>query len=430
MVRDPEYCYMVSTVACLTTDHDLEYVKAALTSMILDQGGHENGCQPKYHVPRAPITAVISRVVDSIYLNITNAGHNSVPLPEKLKIFHSHLLDDITFAGTVMQIQRTTGVLLLQCDRFPGDLVLWLINHFEGKLNVYLANREVFRQDLGTSPQTLLLAIRERCPEDLALYIKRDWPITLSEMHQTHRVLHQGSTDGDKSPCSFAMQKFYSTECFTTSHTDNKTYLNRDARNHSEYVAKKMLFWLLDRELEGRSEGTLHTEGICFKCHAETPVGGPNTRRLRIGDLLLRTPGLLQRNTGDAIVSAPIFRRPDCVASPTLSDNSESETWGAEAIPEDIIKCFPAAQSMLEELRPKCNCSTCRGDGSLKDCKANCLRYSAVTEICMLLSNAIADGSGALDISGASEPGDAVSAMVTLFSEVMDQDILRWDTFF
>jgi hypothetical protein len=50
MVRDPEYCYMLSTVACLTIDHDVEYVKAALTSMILDQGGHENGCQPKYHV--------------------------------------------------------------------------------------------------------------------------------------------------------------------------------------------------------------------------------------------------------------------------------------------------------------------------------------------------------------------------------------------
>ena len=53
MLRDSEYCYMASTVASLITHHNLEFAKAALTSMMLDQGDHQVECKPKYQIQRA-----------------------------------------------------------------------------------------------------------------------------------------------------------------------------------------------------------------------------------------------------------------------------------------------------------------------------------------------------------------------------------------
>ena len=63
MSRDSDYCYMVSTVASLITHHNLEFAKAALTSMMLDQGDHEVECKPKYQIQRAVsrLTQVLAR---------------------------------------------------------------------------------------------------------------------------------------------------------------------------------------------------------------------------------------------------------------------------------------------------------------------------------------------------------------------------------
>ena len=67
IVKEPDVCYMASTTACLLTHHDLNYAKSALTSMILDRGGHQTETKYTYEVWRAPTRAVISRLVESIF---------------------------------------------------------------------------------------------------------------------------------------------------------------------------------------------------------------------------------------------------------------------------------------------------------------------------------------------------------------------------
>ncbi|GAB7347779.1 hypothetical protein MBLNU459_g5321t3 [Dothideomycetes sp. NU459] len=166
MLKDPDYCYMVSTVATLIRHHDVEYAKAALTSMILDQGGHEIECKPKYHVQRAPVKAVISKIVESAHLNVTNPGHHCELLPPELEALHAHCVDDTTFAGTAMAIQRSDSDMMLSTARFPADVVLWILNHFEGTMIVYLGNEELFSKKLGSSQRTLRVLIQERCADD------------------------------------------------------------------------------------------------------------------------------------------------------------------------------------------------------------------------------------------------------------------------
>ncbi len=83
--KDIDTCYMVSTVAALTRFHDPEFATDALCSIILDKGGHEKELSLKYSVQRSPIKAVISKIVDSIYLNVVNAGHDLGGLPDELQ---------------------------------------------------------------------------------------------------------------------------------------------------------------------------------------------------------------------------------------------------------------------------------------------------------------------------------------------------------
>ena len=75
---DPEYCYMVSSVASLTEFHEPNHVTEILCSMILDKGGHQEEVSYQYNIQRAPLKAVISKIVESIYINVVNSGHSTL----------------------------------------------------------------------------------------------------------------------------------------------------------------------------------------------------------------------------------------------------------------------------------------------------------------------------------------------------------------
>ena len=106
--------------------------------MILDKGGHEKEVQFKHKVWRASIRAVIPKLIDSIFLNLSNAGHGITQLPRELAYLHVHVLDNADFAAIVMQVQKITKDLFLRADRFLGDIILWLLNYFEGHLEIYI----------------------------------------------------------------------------------------------------------------------------------------------------------------------------------------------------------------------------------------------------------------------------------------------------
>jgi hypothetical protein len=48
MADDPDYCYLVTTVAALFTKHDMAYASVAICDMLLDEGNHEEGTSKVY----------------------------------------------------------------------------------------------------------------------------------------------------------------------------------------------------------------------------------------------------------------------------------------------------------------------------------------------------------------------------------------------
>ena len=430
IVKEPEVQYMASTVACLLTDHDTSYITSALTSMLLDQGGHETETRYKYEVWRAPHRAVISKIVESIFLNISNLGHQAAKLPPELDDLHVHVVDDTNFAAIVMQIHRSRHDLLLQTDIFPRDVILWLYNHFEGVLEVYVKSMKRFSKRLGHLKRRIRVDIKNTCPVDHVACDGRSWPVFLAEIidgKPTRRV--GGSASEDLRPCSFQRQKLYSTEnSIKTTQQSHKGRLNSDQRNEIKHVARRIIKWLLSVPINIKDWPQL--AGFCFRTELELNEDRDRSCELGISHLLLRTPSLLHENTGESTSSAPIFRRPQSHGSPISSQNTDPDQWGSNTTPDEILKNFPGAEALLENVRKRCQCQNCQTSGLLNHSKQGCLRHSAVLELCILISHAVADALGADDVSGALYPEDARSAAMTLLSEIIDEEIIRWDTCF
>ena len=430
IVKEPEVCYMASTTACLLTHHDLNYAKSALTSMILDKGGHETETKYTYEVWRAPTRAVISRLVESIFLNISNAGHQTESLPPELADLHVHLVDDTNFAAIVMQIQRTSNDLVLQTDRFPGDVILWLLNHFEGYIEVYVKSAKVYEAKLGVHTRKITAIVKDTCTNDHSNCNDRSWPVILAEIIDGEpRRLVGGSSSEDLKPCSYQRQKLYKTErLMNTTYTSYKVHIGREERNEIKHVARRITKWLMNVPTNVKDWPQL--AGLCFKSEVESDEDRDRSRDFKIAQLLFRSPHLLQEKTGESTNSAPIFRRPQWEGSPMNSENTDLEQWGSNTTPEEVLKNFPCAEELLKKMQESCQCQNCRSKGSLSNSKKGCLRYSAVLELCILISHAVADALGAEDASGAPDPEHTMLGVITLLSEIIDQEIVRWDTWF
>ncbi len=430
IIKDPEVCYVASTTACLLRHHDLDYAKSALTSMVLDKGGHQTETKYNYEVWRAPTRAVLSELCESIFLNITNLGHETKNFPPELASLHVHVVDDTNFAATVMQVQRTSNALVLRADRFPGDIVLWLLNHFEGSLEVYVKATKVYKANLGIHARAITIIVQETCSDDRRTCDSRAWPVELAEIvdGKPHRLVG-GSSSEDLKPCSYQRQKLYMTEnLMNTTHTSYKVHLGKDERNEIKHVARRITKWLMCVPTKVKDWPQL--VGFCFRSELELDEDRDRSSDFVIEQLLFRSPRLLQERTGQSMNSAPIFRRPSWQGSPMGSQNTDPEQWGSNATPAEVLKNFPCAEQLLKNMQNSCQCLNCRSEGSLSGSKRGCLRYSAMREFCMLISHAVADALGAEDVSGAPGPEDAISGVITLLSEVIDREIVRWDTWF
>ena len=430
IIRDPDLSYMASTTACLLTHHDLSYAKSALTSMILDKGGHETETKYNYEVWRTPFRAVISSVVESIFLNISNPGHQTADFPPELANLHAHLLDDTNFAAIVMQVQTTSTDLVLQADRFPADIVLWLLNHFEGHFELYVKSAKVLDAKLGLHTRRITTIVQETCSEDHEACDGRSWPVVLAEIVDGEPCrLVGGSSSKDLKPRSHQRQKLYITDdLINTTYTSDKVHLGREERNEIKHAARRITQWLMHVPINVKDWPQL--VNFCFKSELELDEDRDRSLDFDIGRLLSRSPRILQERTGESTRSSPIFRRPPWHGSPISSQNTDPEQWGSETTPEEVLKNFPCAEQLLENMQKSCRCPNCRSEGSLSRSKRGCLRYSAVLELCILVSHAVADALGAEDVSGAPDPEDAKAGVMTLLSEVIDQEIVQWDTWF
>ena len=83
-----------------------------------------------YSVAQARLSTVLSKVGESILLNVVNADIPLGGLHSEFESFCVHLVNAETYATIVLKIARSDANNLLLCNRFQGDLLLWVL-HFE-----------------------------------------------------------------------------------------------------------------------------------------------------------------------------------------------------------------------------------------------------------------------------------------------------------
>lgn len=438
MVQEPEFCYMVSTVASLVTYHDLKFAKTALPLMILDQGGHEKMIKTKHRVQRAPVGAVISKLVDSIYLNVINTGHSVGSLPTELRHLHVHLLDEASFAATAMEIQRASGDLILMIDWFLADIIIWILNHFEGLLEISVNRQILLSQKLGSMAQNLSILIKNTCVEGQDKCRKLDSDIVLAEViGNSTRTLLRDNRGQKFQPRSFARQTLYSTESLmsstTVSYTSHKSFLNRNERKCVVDAAREISNWLLQIPLKPKMVAT----GLRIEVDPMEESKSDQAGKLLIADLFASYPTLCHpkasdRETGDSFVPHPMSQSVESSSkhSPTEWGLDESEGPTGLYKPYEVIRHFPIVQSRLDEIQSRCPCPNCIRSGPLGSSKRGCLRFSAITELFLLLAHVISDGFGAKDVSGMSDPTYIVNMTATLFGHLINRGLVCWDDWF
>lgn len=414
-----EYAYMVTTAAALLADHGPEFVVKALCEMVLvGKGGALDGGipYPQYSVERARLQSVLGKIVDSILLNVSNCGHSAGELPEVFKGVCTHLTDANTYATFVMRIAKSTSDLLIACDRFQGDLLLWVMNHFEGTIEVSIAGKLLSLIDAPHSSRKFIMIVREKCQPDCR---KERYRIEMSELLGASWVhVLDGLDDPTRKTSPAHRIALYTIE--SPSYSRRRDILSREARYETRILAQRFLLWLLDLSLTVTSDLTTIGFEITFDCDDADA-------KLRVADVLCCSPALLHDKKGQKIgtLKKIVFKAPKTAASQPSDAVYERDLQPIS----ELFECFPAILELDQGLQKECRCRVCRNGGSIDDAKEGCLREAALNQFLVLIGNAIADGFGIRDIAGCTDLDEYALAVRKILWNLIEGRIW-WDDWF
>jgi len=269
MLWDPDYTYIVTTAATAMSYHGLEFAAKVLCNMAMDKGGHEKGVQYGYSIHRTRLMPVLAKVVDSVALNVVNAGCNlKSTLPEGLKKLCAHPLTAVTFSAIAMAIMRAKGDLVLTSDSFPPDITTWLLTHFQGYLEISVSGKIVFEEKLGAEKRKLIFLVYERCTcvdgrrniADESRHVK-----LAAKVEGSFVALIEDSYCFDPNPRPSDRQKLYETDVLWDW---QRAKLRPNEISEVRLTAKAIVRWLLNLPVKP------HLHDIGFKYQ-------PNTKKER-----------------------------------------------------------------------------------------------------------------------------------------------------
>lgn len=421
MAFSQDHAYMVTTVAAVTRFQQMNFAAKLLCEMILASGHGSPGEEKNfysYSVDRARLMGVLSKVVSSITLNVVNAGHTLGELPTELSSLCVHLVDASTFSMIIMKMLRSSGDILLLCDRFQGDLLLWVLAHFEGSIEVSIAGKKTFQRSSVHSQRCFTMIVKTVCQEGPECR-KTCHSVELLELlgEKWNRVL-DGSDDRTMKVSPSQRQPLYVMQ--PPEYTRQRDILNREELNQVSILAQRMISWMLEVPLKTNYDSNTIWFETAFSLEQDQV-------QMHVGDLLYRWPKLLHESFGTSSISrsALVYKAPkskELAGSDILYDPL--------TLPLSVLcECFPALSDLVKVIAPRCKCRICRNNGVIDDCKGGCLCHAAMSHLFMLIGNAIADGFGVQDASGVIELDDYVHQVRKVLSDLTEGHV-AWDGWF
>ncbi|KAE9363363.1 hypothetical protein N431DRAFT_141606 [Stipitochalara longipes BDJ] len=227
--------------------------------MIFDNGGHEKGVEFKYSIQLAPTKAVMSKIVESVWVNVINTGVDLGGLPHEFQDLHVHLLNANNFSAIAMGIFRSAGDLLMESPHFFGDITAWILAHFHGQFQVSVGRQIISQKSLGPDSRKLRYLVGERC-DNLNSCLESS--VKLAEVISDHATVFVRTSirySDHPTPQSHRRRHFYTSgpceplEDMSLIPGRQPIFVNHQQQNTSKALAKQVLNWLMRVPLDSRN---------------------------------------------------------------------------------------------------------------------------------------------------------------------------------
>lgn len=420
-----DHAYLVTTVAAITRYHNMEFAVHVLCRMALNnhsKSGSNNSKQGKnfrsrsYAVDAARLHGVLSKIVDSIYLNVVNAGHTLDELPQELQLLYNNSTDSEAFADIILKIAESSTDMMLLSAEFHGDLLLWILAHFEGLVTVSVAGKQLFKRPALHSMRQLKMVIQ-----------RADHRIFQNGDKILRHEIEVMELFGDSWKCNLHVSS--DPICHNIENRHRKalylidepgTVLSNEEVYKVKEVGYRLIAWILGLRLQT-------FEGERFKIN-HTDSSSDNS--LNVADIVYRLPKTTNsKELGFKKLEPLAFLRPDlATTTTTLADDVSSDALDGKT--SALVSCFPALKDLLENVSNRCNCGACQNKRTIDDCKKGCLRLRVLSSLFTLTGHAIADSMGANDAHGQSDFDDQLSWLVQRVLCRLVVGSILWDEWF
>ena len=452
--------WITSTISCLFRYHDERFIKYVLCSLIV-QSTHK-GSKPltdyqlTWHPSTLRMTEVVNKIVHSNWLHIANAGIIGSPtacpgLPRELNwaCERGHNIESSKLALILLKLMNPPRETIFQSELLLTNLVLWLIWHFDGSLRIVVSGKIIYDKRLGPSNTKIEFRVAKFCTNtiDKDCGSKDTTPSPsfsmLENVAGSFKELFRGKYDTQQTLMqqSKVRQKLYHSpfQYPKGSHS---------IRIQTQRTAQELLRWFIERPVMPARDSSK------LEFRISLVEDKTLSAKYRVGDLLGRTPGLLNMQCGDLGRSFVVFSPPREPTPPTVEDiwdeaenegeqmelHTEEESVDFEDKPEHLLRFFPILNDLDDSVSQSCRCYRCHRQGPLPGFHFDdhCLRYKAFMEVMLFFSHGITDAFGAPDASscaGDVSTGDS-GAMAILFDLIDDvrfdpqrsDGLLSWNT--
>ncbi|KAI1376626.1 hypothetical protein F4677DRAFT_419081 [Hypoxylon crocopeplum] len=433
MAGDPNLSWIVSTIACLFQHHrDDNLVTQTLTAYIME-AHHSLGEEATPHRDRfiyspeqTKVTAVIRKIVSSVWYNVVNAGCDTIPLPQELYSVcpTGHYLAPEDFGIVANTIQASCpSKAILKTDHLLRDIILWLLLHYDGTIVVTVSGRILHRAELGNPHRQLEVHVKSACPEEgCGCPAGKESYEILGHISGKFEDFFRGysfSEFSDVPPRPGIRQKLYD---IPRLYPNSSKMWRRNLQIQVEQSAQPIMKWLLDIPLY--PQVGFSSPGFTAKPLEEKTAGD----QLSISLVLKRVPAMINLEWGSLPSSQVVFWNP-----PSGDIDTESQMT-------TILSYFPILEDLMTKISWECVCRECSIHGpeepnerrhrARSHPKQGCLRRLALEETLLLLAHGVADSFGVNDASSVSEATSIVQGMVTLLVELVHEKRVYWDTWF
>jgi hypothetical protein len=428
IVGDPNLSWIVSTVAGLFQHHKHDrVVTSKLAALIMEsyrvQEGGNDVSQLKsmiHNAEHARVTAVVRKIVSSVWYNVVNAGCDAIPLPQELLDLRprGHYLEPEDFGAVISNIHaRCRSKAVLRTDHLLRDVLMWLLLHYEDTILVNVGGRIVYRAELGSPYRELEVRIPSTCSGDSGCGGARAEP---------YRILHHisgkfeellsgaSSSDpaGDLPPRPGVRQKLYEVP---RPYPIDSPIWNKGLQTLVKCTAQSIMRWLLGVPLSAQAYSSDSSPG--FSAGPGLHAAEDDTT---VAVVLKRIPAMVNLQWGSL---------PSChgaIMSPSVETSLATERRLLM-----LLEYFLILVNMVKRVAGKCLCPGCSGRCPiLGGLPAGCLKRTAVEEVFLLLAHGIADGFGVNDVSSVSETGPIVEGVITLLEKLVSARKVCWNTWF